>query len=198
LSEKGNVRTGFASELEIQRIAGHLPEHIADIALFGFYSAWRRNEILTLTWADVQADSIHLRAENSKERETRTLALEGELVSIIERRRAKQSGPLVFHSGTGNPIIDFRKCWKTATRMAGCPGRLFHDLRRSGVRDLIRGGTSPVIAMSVSGHKTDSMLRRYAIISEADQRQALRRVQEFRQAEAAEQTAGPDRLTIVQ
>jgi hypothetical protein len=38
------------------------------------------------------------------------------------------------------------------------------------------------------------MLRRYAIISEADQRAALRRTAEFRQAEAVEQAA----LTTVQ
>jgi integrase len=196
LSEKGNVRTGFSTETEVKRIAAHLPEHIADVALFGFYSAWRKGEILSLEWRDVQLDSIHLRAENSKERETRTLALEGELMNIIERRREKRSGPLVFHNGTGAPVVDFRKCWRTACKMAGCPGRLFHDLRRSGVRDLIRAGTAPHIAMSISGHKTDSMLRRYAIISEADQRAGLRRTQEHRQAEAGVQMAGPVLTTV--
>jgi len=50
---------------------------------------------------------------------------------------------------------------------------------------MIRAGVPPHIAMSISGHKTDSMLRRYAIISEADQRTALRRTHEFRMAEAA-------------
>jgi hypothetical protein len=48
---------------------------------------------------------------------------------------------------------------------------------------MIRAGVPPHVAMSISGHKTDSMLRRYAIISEADQRAALRRTQEFRAAE---------------
>jgi integrase len=84
----------------------------------------------------------------------------------------------VFHHG-GHAITDMRKAWATACRMAGVPGRLFHDLRRSGVRDMIRAGVSPHVAMSISGHKTDSMLRRYAIISKADQRAALRRTQEF-------------------
>jgi hypothetical protein len=45
---------------------------------------------------------------------------------------------------------------------------------------MIRAGVSPHVAMSISGHKTDSMLKRYAIISEADQRAALRRTEQFR------------------
>lgn len=48
---------------------------------------------------------------------------------------------------------------------------------------MIRSGVAPHVAMSISGHRTDSMLRRYAVISEADQRAALRRTEEFRKAE---------------
>jgi hypothetical protein len=72
-------------------------------------------------------------------------------------------------------------------------GLIFHDLRRSGVRDMIRAGVAPHVAMSISGHKTDSMLRRYAIISEGDQRAALRRTEEFRAAEQ-ERAVMPSRL----
>jgi integrase len=58
-------------------------------------------------------------------------------------------------------------------------GRLFHDLRRSAVRDLIRAGVSAHVAMSISGHKTDSMLRRYDIVDTRDQRAALERRAEY-------------------
>jgi integrase len=127
-----------------------------------------------------------LRAENSKERETRFLALEGELVNVVDRRRKARNGPLVFHHA-GYPIVDFRKAWKTATRLAGVSKLLFHDLRRSAVKGMIFAGVAPHVACSLSGHKTDSMLRRYAIISESDQRAAIRRTEEFRQTEATKQ-----------
>jgi hypothetical protein len=49
------------------------------------------------------------------------------------------------------------------------PEKLFYDLRRSGVRDMIRSGTRQSVAMSISGHRTASMFARYNITS--DQRQ---------------------------
>jgi integrase len=195
LSEAGNARQGFVSRAELNRIIAHLPDYLQDLVLFAFLSSWRRGEILSLTWTDVDGDNttIRLRAEHSKEREARSLALEGELADLVARRHSQQQGPLVFHHD-GHRITDVRKAWATACRMAGVPGRLFHDLRRSGVRDLIRAGVAPHVAMSISGHKTDSMLRRYAIISDADQRAALRRTEEFRTAEQARALIMPSRV----
>jgi integrase len=57
-------------------------------------------------------------------------------------------------------------------RKAGRPGLLPHDLRRSAVRNLERAGISRSIAMKLTGHKTEAVYRRYAIVAENDLREA--------------------------
>jgi integrase len=52
-------------------------------------------------------------------------------------------------------------------------GRIFHDLRRSAARDMIRGGVPQRIAMDITGHKTQAMFQRYNISSTEDLREAL-------------------------
>jgi integrase len=79
--------------------------------------------------------------------------------------------PFVFHR-SGEQIMTFRTAWKNACKAAGCPGRLIHDMRRSAVRTFKRAGVPRSVAMSIVGHKTESIYRRYAIVDEAMQREA--------------------------
>lgn len=90
----------------------------------------------------------------------------------------------MFHR-EGRAIVDYRKAWRTAVKLAGKPDTTPHDLRRSGVRRMVRAGVPQTVAMTISGHKTDSMFRPYSITTEDDQRAALRRVADFEAAELA-------------
>jgi hypothetical protein len=68
-------------------------------------------------------------------------------------------------------------------------GRIFHDLRRSAVRNLVRAGVQEQVAMRISGHKTRSVFDRYAIVSEQQLIEGMQKLQKFQ--DAAEPASQP-------
>ena len=58
------------------------------------------------------------------------------------------------------------------------PGRIPHDMRRSAVRNLERAAVPRSVAMKLTGHKTESVYRRYDIVSPSDLRVAVERLNE--------------------
>jgi hypothetical protein len=56
-------------------------------------------------------------------------------------------------------------------------GLIIHDLRRSAIRNMIAAGNPENWCMAISGHKTASVFRRYAIVSTADITTAMQRVE---------------------
>jgi integrase len=182
LDELQNIREGFLEPSEFGAVCAELPPHLADAATFAYLSGWRKGEICTLTWADVdlRANVIRLRVAHSKNKRPRTLVLRGDLLALFERRAAERrlDCPFVFH-GDGKPLGNFRKAWTLACQAAGVQDRLFHDLRRSAVRNLVRAGTPERVAMAISGHKTRSIFDRYNITSEEDLAAAMERTQAY-------------------
>jgi integrase len=228
LSEKGNARQGFFADADFHSLTDKLPEYLRDFVQFGYLTGWRKGEIASLRWSDVEGDLVRLQAENSKNGEGRSVTLSGDLADLIERRKTQRqvktkTGVLlsayVFHQ-MGEPVGDFRKAWATACVAAGlgqfvcnrcnvpvdghtCEacnrearyvGRIFHDFRRTAVRNMVRAGVPERVAMSISGHKTRSIFDRYNIVNEADLREAMQRTQSYLR-ESGQQA---NRATVVQ
>jgi integrase len=182
---ENNTRQGFFERPDLEAVVSALPAYLQDFTRFAYLTGWRKGEITSLRWADVDRDAgaIRLRPEAAKTGRGRTVMLEGDLAELINRRwqaRLLEKGgdvrvaALVFHRD-GDPVGDFRKAWATACQAAAVPDKLFHDLRRTAARNMVRAGVPERVAMAVTGHLTRSMFDRYNIVSEDDLRMAAQK-----------------------
>ncbi len=71
-----------------------------------------------------------------------------------------------------------RKGWKTACKLAGVCGRLFHDLCRTFARDADNHGVSRSVAKDIMGRKTEAIYARYRVVAEGEKVSALLRMQQ--------------------
>ena len=78
LSESDNVRMGFFEHAGFMAMVEKLPDYVRDFCHFGYLTGWRRDEIASLSWADldIEARMIQLRGSEAKNGRARKVALQ--------------------------------------------------------------------------------------------------------------------------
>lgn len=172
--EESNVRQGFIEHAQYLKLREYLPEHLKAIFVVGYHVGVRLGELRQLQWSqvDTAAGEIRLSGPQTKNKKPRTLPIYGDMGTWLEWQRESTAQkwpgcPWVFHY-RGNPISGHVPGWRDGCKAADMPALLFHDLRRSAVRNMERAGIPRTVAMSISGHKTESVYRRYDIVSKQD------------------------------
>lgn len=198
-------RKGFFEHDQFTAIRMELPEHLRPVITFGYWTGCRKGEILGLRWeqVDLIEQTVRLDPGETKNDEPRVIPLAGELLETLKLQRSirdvehSSCNWVFFDYRTGARIRSFRTAWAYACARAGLvtsegaplgnknhpkAARLFHDLRRTGVRNLIRAGVSEKVAMQISGHKTRAVFDRYNITDERDLHIAARRLADYHSA----------------
>lgn len=184
-----NARSGFFEKADLLKICEHLPEEIAAIAKFAYHTGCRKTEILSLRWRQVNFKERIIRLEDTKNGEPRPIpimkSIEPVLASLKTQREEFWPTCEFVFSRHGKRIRDFYATWRAACIAAGFVDsegkatRLLHDMRRTGVRNLINAGVSEKIAMQISGHRTASVFKRYQIVAENDLHEAAKKLDEY-------------------
>jgi len=166
------------------------------VVTLAYESGMRRNEILSLRWhqVDLQKGTITLELGMTKNDEGRIIYISAELREMLAglwEARADQENkiPYVFPNRKGvGRIVNMRKSWRRALVKVGLEGKLFHDFRRTAVRNMVRAGVIESVAMRVSGHKDRSVFERYNIIDEKDLHEASNKMREYFENQQDNQT----------
>jgi len=195
LLQESAPRSGFFEPSDFERVRKHLAERPdLQVALTIAYTyGWRtQSEVLplSLTQVDLATGTLRLEPGTTKNGDGRVAYLTPELHRMlaeqIERVKAfsrtlNRVVPYLFPNPRKGPfqgacLRDFRKAWSSACQKAGLAGMIRHDFRRTAVRNLVRSGVPETVAMKITGHKTRSVFDRYNITSDADLRDAARRL----------------------
>ncbi|MEN6537243.1 MAG: site-specific integrase [Bryobacteraceae bacterium] len=172
LDEGDNVRTGFLTPEQYERLKQALPEEIRPLLIVGYYTGLRKGTLLSLRLEqiDLEGGLIWVSRSQTKNRRSHTVPIVGDMRAVVAE--ALERNRTYLFERNGKPIKSFRDAWKIACIEAGVPGLHFHDLRRTAVRDWLAAGADSSTAMAISGHKTSSMLERYNIIDAANVQRA--------------------------
>jgi integrase len=189
---KSNARDRVLATEEYQRLLAACTEHLVPIVALAYRTGMRRGEILGLRWDQLRLAErvIRLEAQDTKTNEAREIPLDAELAEMLKRLPTVLGCPRVF-TARGKPIGDMKTAFNGACRRADIQDFRFHDLRHCAVTNLRKAGVPQNVIMSISGHKTDSMLRRYDKVDREDRKVSLERLRKFQETvmvEAVEQT----------
>lgn len=191
--KENNTRKGFFEHGDFMALRDALPDHMKGFITFAYKTGWRLSEIEDLMWSQVDRENKIVRLEpgTTKNDDARTVYMDDEIQEVVKLqwKNRKNILPYVFLNEKGTDRIKrFDKSWKTACKNAKIGKRLFHDFRRSAVRNMVRSGIPEQVAMKVSGHKTRSVFERYNIVNDADLKLAAQQQQAYLESQIVTKT----------
>lgn len=189
---ENNARQGFFEYEDFVKLRANMPASFFGFLTFAYKLGWRKGEIQNLTWDRVNLDTGELRLEagESKNDAPRTVILDAELVELIKAQRSAMEKrgvilPYIFTNMKGdNMLKQFRKTWASACTKAKIGPRMFHDFRRTAIRNMVRAGIPEKVAMAISGHKTRSVFERYNIVDKKDLELAAQKISAYIESQA--------------
>lgn len=171
---KGKRRLGYFTREEFEALRAALPDYLKVLIIIAYHTGCRKGELLSLRWdqVDLINGKLSLDAEQTKNETPRVIYLRGELLEAMLKQRdwVLRNFPACEYVFTydGSKLEGFKRQWLQTLKLLGLKGRKFHDFRRTAISNMVRANIPQVVCQKISGHKNESVFRRYNIITESD------------------------------
>jgi len=156
---------------EEQRLLAASAKHLRPLIAFAVDTGGRRSELLKLDWRNVDLERGLVTFTKTKNGEDRTIRLTERARAVLRNLEPKEIGPVFTYHG--KKIHDTNSSFANARQKAGIDDLRFHDLRHTFASRLVQQGVSLYEVMHLTGHKSVSMVQRYAHLAPDFQERAI-------------------------
>jgi integrase len=169
---------------QLQKLYGLLPSWAARLVRFAVHAGMRLEEILTLTWGnvDLTTKAAHVEDRYAKSKKARDVALGDVAASILAKIQPENPAPSdrVFLGRSGKAVRSIRTAFDNAVAKVWTPARpdeqkpRFHDLRKTGATR-VEAASSHAVARAFLGHSDRDVTDSYVIATLEAVRAAVNR-----------------------
>jgi integrase len=173
-------RTRFLSDGERIRLMAECKKYpdLNLAVMLSLSTGARKEEIWSLKWSRVDLTNAMIILDDTKNDETRGIALVGEALSLLKAHELTRQPDcdFVFVGKKGKNRLDLRKQWEAAK--AGCDIKDFryHDLRHTTASYLAMSGATLGEISEILGHKSLQMVKRYSHFTAGHNAKVLERM----------------------
>jgi integrase len=155
-------------------------EYLYLLVVLALSTGARHGELINLRWKDIDFTRQVIVLHDTKNKERRLLPLTHHALNLMTQHSSSKTGQdsFVFPSADAKKPWSSRTPWLKALKKSHIQNVRFHDLRHSAASYLAMNGASLAEIAEVLGHKTLSMVKRYAHLSEAHTAKVVQRMNE--------------------
>jgi integrase len=192
----------YAEEARLLAVSGPM---LRALIIFLVESGLRvGKEAMPMKWADIDFsnDSIYVGDSKTQAGRRRLVPLSAYCKAELLRWR-EMTGPafseyvFFYPLNPAKPLLRMPKTWRRALKKAKIEYFPIGNLRHTFATRMQEAGTSPITLSQMMGHSTTGIIQTYAKVVDEYRRDAVRKLEEYRQSKVVDQTATADTNTHI-
>jgi integrase len=176
-------RVKYLEQDEFNRLYETCDDILKPIVLIAVNTGMRQDNILSLTWKQVDLNRGVITLEHTKNGERLCLPMNDKVkILLTELKKVRHiNSDYVFHDKTGSKLSasTVQHSFHRACKEAGIQDFRFHDLRHTFASWLVQSGVDLYTVQKLLGHQTGDMTRRYAHLAPDNLRTAVSALNSF-------------------